>query len=146
MLNGHGRGDLHVEVKVQTPSKLGKRQRELLQATLASADRACANARMQTSTRLLTPRPSVPTAQNTVVPAGNTTSLALGPLGLKRARSTQLCSTRNFDRKMPCVFRAQSCRASLQTTMRWANNCATKFAPRNFQEFMLHVALLETNS
>ncbi len=31
VLNGHGRGDLHVEVKVQTPAKLTKRQRELLQ-------------------------------------------------------------------------------------------------------------------
>ena len=31
VLNGHGRGDLHVQVKVQTPSKLNKRQRELLQ-------------------------------------------------------------------------------------------------------------------
>jgi len=31
ILNGHGRGDLFVEVKVQTPSKLSKRQRELLQ-------------------------------------------------------------------------------------------------------------------
>ncbi|MGC2111092.1 MAG: molecular chaperone DnaJ [Candidatus Korobacteraceae bacterium] len=31
VLNGHGRGDLFVEVKVQTPSKLSKRQRELLQ-------------------------------------------------------------------------------------------------------------------
>jgi molecular chaperone DnaJ len=31
VLNGHGRGDLYVEVKVQTPSKLSKRQRELLQ-------------------------------------------------------------------------------------------------------------------
>jgi molecular chaperone DnaJ len=30
-LNGHGRGDLFVEVRVQTPSKLSKRQRELLQ-------------------------------------------------------------------------------------------------------------------
>jgi len=30
VLNGHGRGDLHVQVKVQTPSKLTKRQRELL--------------------------------------------------------------------------------------------------------------------
>jgi molecular chaperone DnaJ len=30
-LNGHGRGDLFVEVRVQTPSKLNKRQRELLQ-------------------------------------------------------------------------------------------------------------------
>ncbi len=31
VLNGHGRGDLFVEVKVQTPAKLSKRQRELLQ-------------------------------------------------------------------------------------------------------------------
>ena len=31
VLNGHGRGDLFVEVKIQTPSKLNKRQRELLQ-------------------------------------------------------------------------------------------------------------------
>ena len=30
-LNGRGRGDLYVELKVQTPSKLTKRQRELLQ-------------------------------------------------------------------------------------------------------------------
>jgi molecular chaperone DnaJ len=30
VLNGHGRGDLFVEVKVQTPGKLNKRQRELL--------------------------------------------------------------------------------------------------------------------
>ncbi len=30
-LNGHGRGDLFVEVRVQTPAKLNKRQRELLQ-------------------------------------------------------------------------------------------------------------------
>jgi molecular chaperone DnaJ len=30
VLNGHGRGDLYVELKVQTPSKLSKRQRELL--------------------------------------------------------------------------------------------------------------------
>ncbi len=30
-LNGHGKGDLYVEVKIQTPSKLNKRQRELLQ-------------------------------------------------------------------------------------------------------------------
>ncbi len=30
-LNGHGRGDLFVTVKVQTPTKLTKRQRELLQ-------------------------------------------------------------------------------------------------------------------
>jgi molecular chaperone DnaJ len=38
VLNGRGRGDLFVDVKVQTPSKLTKRQRELLQelhATLA---------------------------------------------------------------------------------------------------------------
>ncbi|HEU5335262.1 MAG TPA: molecular chaperone DnaJ [Terriglobales bacterium] len=31
VLNGHGKGDLFVEVKVQTPTKLTKRQRELLQ-------------------------------------------------------------------------------------------------------------------
>jgi molecular chaperone DnaJ len=31
VLNGHGRGDQFVEVKVQTPAKLTKRQRELLQ-------------------------------------------------------------------------------------------------------------------
>ena len=31
VLNGRGRGDLYVEVKVQTPSKLSKRQRELLE-------------------------------------------------------------------------------------------------------------------
>ncbi len=31
VLNGHGRGDLYVEVRVQTPHKLSKRQRELLQ-------------------------------------------------------------------------------------------------------------------
>ncbi len=31
ILNGHGKGDLFVEVRVQTPSKLNKRQRELLQ-------------------------------------------------------------------------------------------------------------------
>jgi molecular chaperone DnaJ len=30
VLNGHGRGDLYVELKVQTPSKLSKRQRDLL--------------------------------------------------------------------------------------------------------------------
>jgi len=30
VLNGHGRGDLYVELKVQTPAKLSKRQRELL--------------------------------------------------------------------------------------------------------------------
>jgi molecular chaperone DnaJ len=31
VLNGHGKGDLYVEVRVQTPGKLTKRQRELLQ-------------------------------------------------------------------------------------------------------------------
>ena len=31
VLNGHGKGDLYVEVRVQIPSKLSKRQRELLQ-------------------------------------------------------------------------------------------------------------------
>ena len=31
VLNGRGRGDLFVEVKVQTPAKLSKRQRELMQ-------------------------------------------------------------------------------------------------------------------
>jgi len=30
-LNGHGKGDLYVELRVQTPSRLNKRQRELLQ-------------------------------------------------------------------------------------------------------------------
>lgn len=30
VLNGHGRGDIFVEVKVQTPTKLSKQQRELL--------------------------------------------------------------------------------------------------------------------
>ncbi len=30
-LNGHGRGDLFIEIRVQTPTKLSKRQRELLQ-------------------------------------------------------------------------------------------------------------------
>jgi molecular chaperone DnaJ len=30
-VNGHGKGDLFVEVRVQTPSKLNKRQRELLE-------------------------------------------------------------------------------------------------------------------
>jgi molecular chaperone DnaJ len=31
VLNGHGKGDLFVEVRVQTPTKLNKRQRELFQ-------------------------------------------------------------------------------------------------------------------
>jgi len=31
VLNGHGKGDLYVEIRVQTPAKLNKRQRELLQ-------------------------------------------------------------------------------------------------------------------
>jgi molecular chaperone DnaJ len=31
VLNGHGKGNLFVEVRVQTPTKLSKRQRELLQ-------------------------------------------------------------------------------------------------------------------
>ena len=31
VLNGRGKGDLFVEVRVQTPAKLSKRQRELLQ-------------------------------------------------------------------------------------------------------------------
>jgi molecular chaperone DnaJ len=31
ILRGHGKGDLIVEVRVQTPSKLNKRQRELMQ-------------------------------------------------------------------------------------------------------------------
>jgi molecular chaperone DnaJ len=31
VLNGHGKGDLFVEVRVQTPGKLNKRQRDLLQ-------------------------------------------------------------------------------------------------------------------
>jgi molecular chaperone DnaJ len=30
VLNGHGKGDLFVEMRVQTPGKLNKRQRELL--------------------------------------------------------------------------------------------------------------------
>jgi molecular chaperone DnaJ len=30
VLNGHGKGDLYIEVRIQTPGKLGKRQRELL--------------------------------------------------------------------------------------------------------------------
>jgi molecular chaperone DnaJ len=31
VLNGHGKGDLYVEVRVQVPTKLNKRQKELLQ-------------------------------------------------------------------------------------------------------------------
>jgi len=31
VLNSHGRGDLFVEIRVHTPNKLNKRQRELLQ-------------------------------------------------------------------------------------------------------------------
>ena len=31
VLNGHGKGDLYVEVRVQIPTKLSKRQKELLQ-------------------------------------------------------------------------------------------------------------------
>jgi len=31
VLNGHGKGDLYVEVRVQIPNKLTKRQKELLQ-------------------------------------------------------------------------------------------------------------------
>lgn len=31
VLNGHGKGDLFIEVRIQTPSKLTKRQRELLE-------------------------------------------------------------------------------------------------------------------
>jgi molecular chaperone DnaJ len=31
VLNGHGKGDLYVEVRVQVPGKLNKRQKELLQ-------------------------------------------------------------------------------------------------------------------
>ena len=30
-MNGHGKGDLYVEVRVQIPTKLNKRQKELLQ-------------------------------------------------------------------------------------------------------------------
>ena len=36
VLNGRGRGDLHIEVKVQTPAKLTQRQRELLEELRAS--------------------------------------------------------------------------------------------------------------
>ena len=35
VLNGHGKGDLFVEVKVQVPAKLNKRQKELLQELAA---------------------------------------------------------------------------------------------------------------
>ena len=31
VLNGRGKGDLFVEIRVQTPTKVSKRQRELLQ-------------------------------------------------------------------------------------------------------------------
>jgi molecular chaperone DnaJ len=37
VLNGHGKGDLYVQIKVQTPSKLTKRQKELLQELEAGA-------------------------------------------------------------------------------------------------------------
>jgi molecular chaperone DnaJ len=30
ILNSHGKGDLYVEVRIQTPAKVNKRQRELL--------------------------------------------------------------------------------------------------------------------
>jgi molecular chaperone DnaJ len=36
VLNGRGRGDLHIEVKVQTPAKLNQRQRELLEELRAT--------------------------------------------------------------------------------------------------------------
>ena len=36
VLNGRGRGDLHIEVKVETPAKLTQRQRDLLQELRAS--------------------------------------------------------------------------------------------------------------
>jgi len=36
VLNGHGKGDLYVEVRVQIPGKLNKRQKELLQELEAS--------------------------------------------------------------------------------------------------------------
>jgi len=40
VLNGHGKGDLYVEVRVQVPGKLSKRQKELLQEldTLSQVD------------------------------------------------------------------------------------------------------------
>jgi molecular chaperone DnaJ len=37
VLNGHGKGDLYVQVRVQVPTKLSKRQRELLQELEATA-------------------------------------------------------------------------------------------------------------
>lgn len=37
VLNGHGKGDLFVQIKVQTPTKLNKRQREILQELEAGA-------------------------------------------------------------------------------------------------------------
>lgn len=37
VLNGHGKGDLFIEVRVQTPTKLNKRHRELLQELQGSA-------------------------------------------------------------------------------------------------------------
>jgi molecular chaperone DnaJ len=37
VLNGHGKGDLYVDVRVQTPTKLTKRQRELLQELQGTA-------------------------------------------------------------------------------------------------------------
>ena len=37
VLNGHGKGDLYIEVRVQIPTKLNKRQKELLQELEATA-------------------------------------------------------------------------------------------------------------
>jgi molecular chaperone DnaJ len=37
VLNGHGKGDLYVEVRVQVPTKLNKRQKELLQELESTA-------------------------------------------------------------------------------------------------------------
>lgn len=37
VLNGHGKGDLYVEVRVQIPAKINKRQRELLQELEATS-------------------------------------------------------------------------------------------------------------